>query len=120
MPAKVTRRLLNDLSPDELRTARDLLGYPPGTAGRRMTPRYAAVRPDMTAAEALAHLRRTGHGQETLGVLYVVAADGRLVRDLRLGTLVLADPNARVADIPDRPPTSIPATAALVLSGTIL
>jgi magnesium transporter len=30
---------------------------------------------------------------------------------LRLGTLVLADPDARVADIPDRPPVSIPAAA---------
>jgi magnesium transporter len=111
LPAEVTRRILDALPPDELRAARDLLGYPPESAGRYMTPRYAALRPDMTAAEALEHLRRAGRDQETLAVLYVVDAGGRLLKELRLGTLVLADPAARVADIPDRPLVSIPATA---------
>jgi magnesium transporter len=111
LPAEVTRRILDALSPDELRAARDLLGYPARSAGRYMTPRYVALSPDMTAADALAHVRRAGRGQETLAVLYVVGADGRLLKELRLGTLVLADPDARVADIPDRPLVSVPATA---------
>ena len=111
LPAEVTRRILDTLSPDELQAARDLLGYPPQSVGRHMTPRYVALRSDMTAAEALDHVRRTGRGQETLAVLYVVEPDGRLVKELRLGTLVLADPSARVGDIPDRPLVAIPATA---------
>jgi magnesium transporter len=111
LPAEVTRRMLETLSPDELRAARDLLGYPPESAGRYMTPRYVALRPDMTARDALDHIRRTGRGQETLAVLYVVDADGRLVQELRLGTLVLADPGARIGDIQDRPVVAIPATA---------
>ena len=109
LPAEVTRRILETLSPDELKAARDLLGYAPESAGRYMTPRYVALRPDMTAREALDHIRRTGRDQETLAVLYVVDGDGRLVKELRLGTLVLADPDARVIDIPDRPVVSIPA-----------
>ena len=72
LPAAVTRRILDTLSPDELRAARDLLGYPPESAGRYMTPRYVALRPDMTAREALDHVRRTGRDQETLNILYVV------------------------------------------------
>lgn len=111
LPAEVTRRILSTLSPNELKAARDLLGYPPASAGRYMTPRYVALRPDMTAAEALAHVRRTGRDQETLSILYVLDVDGRLLKELRLGTLVLADPAARVADIPDRPLVSIPATS---------
>ncbi|HKB02999.1 MAG TPA: magnesium transporter [Gemmataceae bacterium] len=111
LPAEVTRRILETLSPDELKAARDLLGYPPESAGRYMTPRYVSLRPDMTARDALDHIRRTGRDQETLAVLYVVDANGRLVKELRLGTLVLADPAARVIDIPDRPVVSIPATA---------
>jgi magnesium transporter len=110
LPAEVTRRILETLSPEELKAARDLLGYPPHAAGRYMTPRYVSLRPDMPAREALDHIRRTGRDQETLAVLYVVDG-GRLVKELRLGTLVLADPNARIADIPDRPLVSIPATA---------
>ncbi|MBN9518110.1 magnesium transporter [bacterium] len=111
LPAEVTRRVLDALAPDELKAARDLLGYPPQSAGRYMTPRYVALRPDMTAADALAHVRRTGRDQETLAVLYVLAPDGRLLKELRLGTLVLADPDARIADIPDRALVSIPAAA---------
>ena len=33
------------LTPDELKIARQLLGYPEGTAGRYMTPEYVALRP---------------------------------------------------------------------------
>src|SRR5262245_52322171 len=72
LPAEVTRRILAALSAEELRAARDLLGYPPESAGRYMTPQYVALRPDMTAREALDHLRRVGREQETLAVLYVV------------------------------------------------
>ncbi|HET6575016.1 MAG TPA: magnesium transporter [Fimbriiglobus sp.] len=111
LPAEVTRRILDALSPDELRVARDLLGYPPESAGRYMTPRYVALRPGMTAREGLEYVRRTGRNQETLSVLYVVDEDGRLLKELRLGTLVMADPDGLVGDIVDRPVVAVPATA---------
>src|SRR5437762_1344416 len=104
LPAEATRRLLETLSPDELKVARTLLGYPEATAGRYMTPQYVALPPDITAAEALEIVRRTGRGKETLSVLYVVdPATGKLMEDLRLGSLVLADPDTKVALIEDRP-----------------
>lgn len=111
LPAPVTRRLLETLGPEELRAARDLLGYPPHTAGRYMTPRYVALRPEMTAREALEHVRRTGRGQETLSILYILDADGKLLGELRLGSVVLADPDQRVDAISDRPLVAILATA---------
>ena len=110
LPAEVTRRILEALSPNELKAARDLLGYPPKSVGRYMTPRYVALRPNMTAAEALAYIRRASRDQETLSVLYVVDDAGMLMKELRLGTLVLADPEARVTGIPDRTLVSIPVT----------
>src|SRR3954452_22264591 len=96
LPAAVTRRLLETLSPDQLKAARQLLGYPEATAGRYMTPQYVSLPPDMTAREALEHVRRTGRGKETLSILYVVDKDGKLLEDLRLGALVLADPETKV------------------------
>src|SRR5207245_6089448 len=110
LPAAVTRRILEVLPPEELRAARDLLGYPRETAGRYMTPQYVSLRPDMTAREALDYVRRTGRGKETLNILYVVDANGKLLKELRLGSLVLADPDIQVAHIEDRPLVSIPAT----------
>ena len=103
LPAAVTRRVLETLTPDELRAARDLLGYRPETAGRYMTPRYVALSPHMTAEEALEHVRRTGRGQETLNILYVLDEQSKLLKELRLGSLVLADRRTKVIDIQDRP-----------------
>jgi magnesium transporter len=111
LPAEVTRHILQGLSPDELRSARDLLGYPPESAGRYMTPQYVALRPDMTAREALEHVRRTGRDKETLNILYIVDAHGLLLAEMRLGSLVLADPDAKVGDMKHRSLVAIPATA---------
>lgn len=111
LPHEVTRRLVETLSPDELKAARDLLGYPEDAAGRYMTPQYVALHPDMTARDALEVIRKSGRGMETLSILYIVDDDGNLLDDLRLGTLVLAAPDARVGDLKDRPMVAIEATA---------
>jgi magnesium transporter len=113
LPSEVTRRLMETLSPDELKVARQLLGYPEGTAGRYMTPQYVSLPPDMTARDAIDHVRRTGRGKETLSILYVTEpSTGKLLEDVRLGSLVLADPDMKVADVEDRPLVTVPATAS--------
>ena len=110
LPAEVTRRLLDSLSPEELKHARVLLGYPENSAGRFMTPEYVAVDPRMTAGQALEHIRKTGRGKETLNFVYLVDDTGKLVEDLRLGSLVLADPAQKVLDIQDPPLVCVKAT----------
>ena len=103
MPAEVTRRLLTTLSPDDLKNVRWLLGYPEDTAGRYMTPKYVTIDPQMTASQALEHIRRTGRGMETINVVYIVDSKGKLMEDIRLASLVLADPESKVIDIQDPP-----------------
>jgi magnesium transporter len=112
-------RVLNDVRPDDrtrlfealpAAVTRELLGYPPNSAGRYMTPKYATIRPEMTAAEALAHIHRTGRNVETLNVVYIVDETGRLIEDVRLGSLVIADPVIRVTDIADPALVAIQAT----------
>ena len=110
LPAEVTKRLLLTLSPEELQKTRDLLGYPVGTAGRYMTPDYAAVPGDLTAAQALDYIRAHGRGKETLNVIYLVDQQGKLLEDVRLGSIVLAPPDMRAVDIDDRPVISIKPT----------
>jgi magnesium transporter len=61
MPAAITRQLLEVLSPEELKNARQLLGYPEHSVGRYMTPDYVAICPEMTAAGALEHIRKGLH-----------------------------------------------------------
>ena len=110
MPATVTRQLLEVLSPDELKNARQLLGYPEHSVGRYMTPEYVAIRPEMTASQALEHIRKVGRGMETLNVIYILDENGKLLEDVRLGSLVLADPQTVVTAIADPPLVSLHAT----------
>jgi magnesium transporter len=107
MPANVTRQLLEVLSPEELKNARQLLGYPEHSVGRYMTPDYVAIRPDMTASQALEHIRKVGRGMETLNVIYILDEKGKLLEDVRLGSLVLADPPTVVTAIADPPLVSV-------------
>ena len=72
LPAAVTKRLLTSLSPNELKVARNLLGYPEKSAGRYMTPEYLTIPGNLTAGEALAYVRAHGQGRETIHVLYIV------------------------------------------------
>jgi magnesium transporter len=101
LPAEVTRKLLETLSPEELTESRELLGYPEESVGRYMTPHYVAISPDMTAGEAIEHIRKVGEKSETLNVIYILDSTGKLLEDIRLGSLVMADPQSKVTDIAD-------------------
>jgi magnesium transporter len=102
LPGKVTRRLLNLLSPAERRQAVQLLGYPEDSIGRVMTPDYVRVKPAWTVAEALEHIRLFGRDSETLNVVYVTDPAGVLVDDLRIRQFLTVDPRTQVADLMDQ------------------
>ena len=102
LPGKVTKRLLNLLSPEERQVATQLLGYPEESIGRLMTPDWVAVKPQWKVREALEHLRHFGRDSETLNVVYVVAKGGLLLDDLRMRELLLTDPEVQIEDLMDR------------------
>ena len=101
LPAQVTQRLLGLLTDDERRKALQLLSYPEDSVGRLMTDRYLKVQPQWTVAEAINHIRRQGTDSETIAMVYITDDKGRLVDDLRLRKLIIADPATRVADLLD-------------------
>jgi magnesium transporter len=102
LPAEVTQKLLELLSPADLKEARTLLGYPEQSVGRLMTPDYVAIQPQWTAQQAIEHIRRRGHDAETINIIYIVDERSRIVDDLRLRQILLADPQASVESIMDR------------------
>lgn len=101
LPGQVTQRLLNLLTPEDLKEARNLLGYPERSVGRLMRPDYVAVRPDWTIGRAVEHFRRRGREDETANMVFVVDDTWRLLDDIPLQRFVLADPEALVSDIMD-------------------
>ena len=101
LPASVTRQMLALLTPEERTIARQLLGYPEDSVGRLMTPEFIAVESDWTVQQALEHIRRHGEDSETLNVIYVVDGRGKLIDDLRMRQLLLADPASPLSEIMD-------------------
>jgi magnesium transporter len=101
MPAEAMRRLFSLLSPEDLAETRHLLGYPEGSVGRVMTPNFVDIRADMTAAEALGHIREHGKESETVNVVYVVDAEGKLLDEVSLRHLILAPPEKKIESIMD-------------------
>lgn len=102
LPGRATQRMLNLLSQQDLREARWLLGYPEQSVGRLMTPDYVAVRAHWTIAQALRQVRRKGRDSVMIHRIYVVDDDWRLVDDVELRRLILAEPQARVDSVMDR------------------
>lgn len=111
LPGQVTQRMLNLLSPADLREARWLLGYPEGSVGRLMTPDYVAVRQDWTIDEAIRHIRRAGKRSETVNRIYVVDNSWRLMDDIALKHIILAEPETLVGDLMDHSFASVSAFA---------
>ncbi|MFO7549661.1 MAG: magnesium transporter [Acidimicrobiia bacterium] len=99
MPAKVVRRVLAGLSPLERSYTAALLGYPEDSAGRIMTPEFVLLRASMTAADALAKIRRTPSEPETLTMMPVGDDQRRLLGVVRLARLVQAPPSRAVSEL---------------------
>jgi magnesium transporter len=110
LPAEIAQRIMASLSPEDRRVTQAILGYPPESVGRLMTPDYISVRPDWTIRRVLQEIRTRGRDAETINVLYVVDDEGRLIDDLRLRQVLLADPDLPVEQIIDHQFTGLIAT----------
>lgn len=101
LPANFVAELVQNLSEQERRVTLELLGYPEYSVGRLMTPDYIAIRENWTVQQVLDYVRQHGGQSETLSMLYVTDARGRLIDDIRIREFLLADPATRVRDLMD-------------------
>lgn len=97
----VVKRLIIYLTPEERKEALSLLGYPEDSVGRLMTPDYITVKEQWSMIRVLDHIRRYGGASETIDVLYVIDSAGKLIDDVRIKDILLADPDKVVADLID-------------------
>lgn len=99
LPGKAAQQLMQLLSQENRQQTTQLLGYPEDSIGRLMTPRYVALKSHFTVKETLQHIRNFGKDAETLGVIYVVDNEWRLVNDLRIRDILLANPEDKIEDL---------------------
>ncbi|MGI6073391.1 MAG: magnesium transporter [Fermentimonas sp.] len=101
LPGNIAQQLMQLLNPENLKQTTQLLGYPEDSIGRLMTPQYVAVKPFFTVTETIEHIRKFGQDSETLNVLYVVDKNWKLIDDIRIRDIILADSNKKIEDLID-------------------
>lgn len=101
LPGKLIQRVFWSLKPEDQEQLKQSLGYPEESVGRLMTTRFVRVKPDWTIERSLAHMRQYGRKAETLNVIYVVDEEGRLIDDLKLTQVIIAEPEMTIADVMD-------------------
>lgn len=99
LPAKVVRRLLEQLSLEERQATALLLGYEEDTAGRIMTPEYISLKQSLTVAQTLEKIRTLATASEIVYYLYVTDASRHLVGIVSLRDLVLSSPEVTLGEI---------------------
>jgi len=108
LPDRVTAALAQMAEPEEVQP---LLLHPDETAGGLMTSEFLALRPRMTAAQAIEAIRSWAPEAETVYYLFVVDREGRLCGVVSLRQLIVADPSTMVGDIMDPDVISVRADA---------
>ena len=89
MPASVVKRILAQADPQMRSEINQILRYPENSAGSIMTTEYVSLRPQMTVAEAIQRIRRTGVDKETIYTCYVTA-ERRLLGTVSVKDMLLA------------------------------
>jgi magnesium transporter len=103
--------ILIEMEPAEAEELRELLNYPPDSAGGRMTPAFVAVDPNLRADQTVVALREVARTAETINYVYVTDDDDRLLGVLLLRDLVLNPPGTPVRNLMVTDIVKVPATA---------
>jgi len=100
VPEEERAALLNLVDETTRREITALLAYAEDEAGGLMSPRFARVRPDMTADEAILYLRRQARERlETLTYAYVLDSAQRLLGVVSIRELFAASPEKHVREV---------------------
>lgn len=109
LPDEQAQALLEQLPAAEREEIEQLVEYPEYTAGAIMTTDFVVIRPDMSAQQAIEHLRQAPPSRaETIYALYVLDEERRLLGVASLEKLVLAAPETPVTEVMYKNPISLP------------
>lgn len=112
-PDHLIKSSINLLNPEEREIALNLIGYEKDSIARLMTPHYIQTKPEKTVEQVLQHIKEVGKKAETLNFVYIVDEDNKLIDDLRIGQLLMADRTTKISELMDRHVTSIVTTTPI-------
>ncbi|MDR0424564.1 MAG: magnesium transporter [Clostridiales Family XIII bacterium] len=97
LPANIVDKILEKTPKEERKLINTFLHYPEDSAGSLMTPDYISLQKNMTAGEAMAHIRAVGMDSETIYTCYVKDRGRKLIGIVSLRALVVAESDAPIA-----------------------
>jgi magnesium transporter len=103
LPAGVAQRLLRGLSIKERNLTSEVLGYPQGSIGRRMSPEFIAIKQSETVSQALSKVRSKVLDAETIYTLPVIDSARALVGVVSLRDLMKAQSRTKIQKIMQEP-----------------
>lgn len=96
LPEERSKKLIELMEDEEAEDVRRLLAFPEESAGGIMTTDYVAIRPGLTAEQAIQVLRETASDAETIFYVYVTDSEEHLLGVFSLSDLILAQPDTPV------------------------
>ncbi len=111
LPDERRAHLIAMMEKEDAEDMRELLSYPEDSAGGIMTPDFAWVRLDDTAAEATEKLRSQADDVETVYYIYVLDRGEHLRGVFSLRDLLMTPPERKVRDFMTENPVSVPTLA---------
>lgn len=99
LPASLVKRILRAANPETRNLINKFLQYPDGSAGSVMTAEYIDLKKDMTVAEAVARIRKTGVKKETVYTAFVIDRARKLEGIVSLKDLLFAEESDIIGDI---------------------
>jgi len=112
-PDNLIKHSVNLLNEQEKETALNLIGYPKDCIARLMTPHYIQAKEDWTVQQVFDYIKEFGKNAETLTYIYVVDENNKLVDDLKIGQLLMADNATKLSKLMDNTFISIPTTTSM-------
>ena len=113
LPDELIKHSINLLNPEERLIALNLIGYKEDSIARLMTPNYIQVKEYYTVKQVLAHIKKYGKKAETLNYIFIVDDQNRLIDDLKIGEILLADDETKVSELMDNNFVSLTTTTQI-------
>ena len=101
LPANLVSRILDAVSASDRVKINELLNYPDDSAGSIMTTEYVNLRKDMTVAQSMAHIKRTGIHKETIYTCYVTE-QRKLIGTVSAKELMTEDDDMRIEELMEK------------------
>ncbi len=99
MPASVVKKVLKNTDEQTRKILNQFLNYKENSAGSIMTIEFVDLKKNMTVAEAISHIRKTGVDKETINNCYVIDQNRKLEGIVSIRRLILALEELLISEI---------------------